>query len=245
MKTYTDTELRQGIDRLPLHLQPSQPHTFTDEEANTLRAKRIAMEKARLAAEAEKERRETLPEVEWILLSENTIAISQIQETMKKSIEVLKELDVLAGIKNAERYREIKSDVAGWVHSEMLKEKEIKKLSAIVPISSMVIPSHLLRVKELLLQPISFDCVHYSDGWQIDETALHDAMNRHRSFAKTARAVARYHAAKHLADFINGLHLGVYSRSGFENEMVMWSPAIAEFIPHEFFVLSPDDQYKS
>ena len=185
-----------------------------------------------------------LPESDWILLSEQTGAIAQLQKTVSDSLTTLQELEKLAGVTSREQYQEIKNDLTAWVRLQMLADKKVRELSAIVPIEQMIVPDHLQKVKQLFTISVSFDCLMYSNGWQVNKTALHEASNRLRSFAKSQKQVDRYHASKSLANFLNNhVKIGVWNRHKFLSELAVWRPGSQSFEPVETFVIAPDDQY--
>jgi hypothetical protein len=205
----------------------------------------IEKEKVDREAEAEKIRLETLPEKKWILISENKGEITRLEYSVKAAMTTLNELEKLAGVKSIEQYNEIAADVKGWIESQMMADSEIKKLAVMIPIENLIIPQHLQQVRQLFAKPVSFDCLKYCEGWQIDQEALHVASNQFRSFAKTARTVARYQLAKQFADSLNSLQIGLWSRRLFTNEIADWRQDAGKFMPVETFVLAKDDQYQN
>jgi hypothetical protein len=185
-----------------------------------------------------------LPEPEWILLSEQTGAIALLKKRVGDSLDLLSELDKLANVKDQDTYNQIKSNLKGWIESEMVKDKQIKTLSAVVAIELMKVPEPLQRVKELFLQPVSFDCLIYSDGWAINSTALHEASNRLRSFAKTQKQIDRFKASRSLADFLNAnVKIGMWSKGKFANEMVGYFSNSGKWEIYEQFILADGDAY--
>jgi hypothetical protein len=187
-----------------------------------------------------------LPESDWILLSEQKGETDRLQKTVSDSLTTLQELEKLAGVTSREQYQEIKNDLTAWVRLQMLTDKKVRELSAIVPIEQMIVPDHLQKVQQLFKRSVSFDCLMYSNGWQVNKTALHEASNRLRSFAKSQQQIDRYKAAKSLADFLNDhVKIGVWNRHKFLSELVVWRPGSQSFEPVETFVLAPDDQYQN
>lgn len=186
-----------------------------------------------------------LPESDWILLSEQKGETDRLQKTVSDSLTALQELEKLAGVTSREQYQEIKNDLTAWIRLQMLADKKVRELSAIVPIETMIIPERLQQVEELFAKSISFDCLTFSDGWKVNEAALHKASNRLRSFAKTQKQIDRYKAAKSLADFLNDhVKIGVWNRHKFLSELAVWRPGSQSFEPVETFIIAPTDQYQ-
>jgi hypothetical protein len=181
---------------------------------------------------------------EWILLRESKKEIEALHRDANKALQTLTELQPL-GIQSLERFYDIKKDIAGFIRIEMLKDKKIRDLAQAIDIKLLTVPDHLKRAEVLINQEIDTTYLEFESEWQINFDKLEDyADSYYRTFAKEPDAIEKYNLAKMVCDYLNGLQMGVYSKSGFVSAMIDYHPEHG-FIPDSDFVLSGINPYKN
>lgn len=194
---------------------------------------------------------------EWVLLK--TVypeAIESFKTQLHLACENLNRLNELVPITSASEFIDLKDGIDEYLKREMLKDAEIQKLSKLVPIESIIIPDNLQKIKNAVNSTSGtiahthfgsvsvFNYLKYKSKWLLINEEIENTCDQFRLFANTKQQFQKLKAAQILADYLNTISIGLYSRDVFLNVMVThdslgkWSPSID-------FVLSAEDRYIS
>lgn len=181
----------------------------------------------------------------WILLKQDQGLINNLTSSSQFGLSAIQKVFDSVPVKSQAEFNAIASDLQSWVHSEMLKDEEVKKLTKMVDIENLKIPEHLQKVIPLFEKGIDFRFVAYSEGegWSINEGKLNAAIENCKTYAKTPESVKRYKAIEAFCEMLNSINIGVHCKNIFVNEAIAYKDR--KFCPDIDFVLADADKYMS
>lgn len=208
---------------------------------------------------SEAERFAKLPRKEWeYLFDKYPQAIEELERASENAVKSLNELNALVGIKSEVEFRAIKDDLEGWVKNQMLSDKEIAKLSKLVPVENMVVPKPLQEIKESFIKTTIlinhshlgstnlFRFVKFNgEQWELNRSELDVVIDGWKVFLKSNEQKERLAKAQELANYLNSLGIGFYSKQHFVSALVLVDGAKGEFIPDFDFVFADPNKFKN